>query len=172
MKGKHLGVLVLGLVLMAGGVMRGRAQNPPAKGAQSTDAAPEPATLTVEVINRIPPMDRANLKAYWTAVEAHTKGRWIEGLPAAAKPPLSTPGEVKIDCWVHTDGRVTNMVLEEPSGNVTLDRAAWAAITGSVPYDSFPYGIAVAQVRVRFTFVYNGGAPAGSGVRTSRERPS
>jgi TonB family protein len=102
-------------------------------------------------------VDRENLASYRAAVESRTKEQWLKVLPAQARPPQSTPGEVKIICWVHTDGRVTNMTLEQASGKVALDRAAWAAITGSAPYDAFPYGIAVDQVRMRFTFMYNGG---------------
>lgn len=153
----HGGALVLGLAILAGAAPSGRAQNPPGREGQA-ETATEPAVLTVDVVNQIPPVDRENLKSYWAGVESKTKDRWTRGMPEAAKPPKSTPGEVKIDCWIHTDGRVTGMTLEQPSGNTALDRAAWAAITGTSPYDAFPYGIAVDQVKVRFTFEYNGGA--------------
>jgi TonB family protein len=120
-------------------------------------APSDPETLTVEVVNRIPPVDRDNLKGYWPTVEDRTKAQWMHALPTLAKPPQSVGGEVMITCWIHTDGRVTNLATEQASGKTALDRAARAAITGSAPYDAFPYGIAVDQVRVRFTFVYNGG---------------
>jgi TonB family protein len=163
------GVLVLGLLLAAGGAQVGAqvvgAKNPPATPAKGpATAAPAPVageTLAVDFVSHVPPVDRENLKDYLVGLESRTRDRWLHGLPAAANPPLSTPGEVKIVCWVHTDGRVTNMMLEQPSGKVALDRAAWAAITGSSPYASFPYGIAVDQVKVRFTFAYNAGADGG-----------
>jgi len=120
--------------------------------------AGDPETLAVEVANQIPPVDHDNLKAYWPVVEDRTKAQWMHGLPALAKPPQLTAGEVRITCWVHTDGRVTNLAVEQSSGKAALDRAALAAITATSPYDAFPYGIAVEQVKVRFTFVYNGGA--------------
>jgi len=152
-------ILAMAFLAMAIGAPLGRAQNPPApaKGAPSAGAAADEETITVEIVTSLSPVDRSNLKGYWTGVESRTHSRWIQVLPALAKPPQSTPGLVKIDCWVHTDGRVTGMTLEQASGKVALDRAAWAAITGSAPYDAYPYGIGVEQVKVRFTFVYNGG---------------
>jgi TonB family protein len=173
MKRMHSELLGLALVATMIGAPLGRAQNPPApaKGAQSAGAAADQETLAVEVVSNLLTVDRSNLKAYWTGVEARTRSRWVQALPALAKPPQSTPGMVKIDCWVHTDGRVTGMMLEQPSGKVALDRAAWAAITGSAPYGAYPYGISVEQVKVRFTFVYNGGAPATGQTPIGAPRP-
>ena len=136
-----------------------------AQGANSAgatkQAASTPNTMSVELAGQVPPEDRSNLKDYWARLQSRTNERWQQIIPAQAKPPLSTAGQVKIVCRVHTDGRVTNMALEQPSRNTALDRAAWAAITGSSPFEAFPYGIAVEQVKVRFTFTYNGGAPVG-----------
>jgi TonB family protein len=159
MRWRQIGILAISFAVMAIGTQMGMAQNAgsPPKAAPKK-AAPEPEIVTVEVVKRTTPEDQANLKGYWTGVQGRTKDRWLPVVPQEAKPPLSTPGVVKIECWVHTDGRVTNMVLAQPSGKVALDHAAWAAITGSAPYDAFPYGIGVDQVKVRFTFTYNGGA--------------
>lgn len=165
MKGIPVGALILALVSLQGSAPAAKAQqtNPapvsqPAPGnAPAATSAPDPDRISVNILNRIPDVDRGNLKPYWPALESRTKERWMQILPSQAKPPLSTAGEVKIVAWIHTDGRVTNLALEQPSGTVALDRAAWAAITGSVPYDAFPYGISVNQVRVRFTFIYNEG---------------
>ncbi|MGB9030013.1 MAG: TonB family protein [Acidobacteriaceae bacterium] len=166
MRGK---ILALAVLTMAIGAPLGKAQNPaaPAKGAPSAGTAADEETLAVEVVTSLSPVDRSNLKTYWTGVENRTHDRWIQVLPALAKPPQSTPGLVKIDCWVHTDGRVTGMTLEHPSGKAALDRAAWAAITGSAPYDAYPYGISVEQVRVRFTFAYSGNG----GTATTSQTP-
>lgn len=168
----RIGSLIFALLIIAGITSRAAGAQNPASPAPATPGAtpgtkpvPDPESLRVELLNQIPSVDRSNLHDYWASVESRTKDRWIQELPELAKPPVSTPGLVKIDCWLHTDGRVTNMVLEHPSGKVALDRAAWAAITGSVPYDAFPYGISVPQVKVRFTFTYNGGvggAPPGA----------
>jgi len=162
------GVLVLALTLAAGAA--GQNAGSPAKGAPGPNAAPDAGSLTVEFANQIPPVDRQNLQSYRAGVESRTKGEWLRRLPAIAKPPQSPQGAVGITCWVHTDGRVTGMMLEQPSGKVVLDRAAWAAIVSSSPYDAFPYGIAVDQVKMRFTFTYNGGTGNGETPGTNRPR--
>jgi TonB family protein len=146
----------MAVALTAGLVLTVNAQAP-AKGTPAPGLTPAPEALSVEFANRIPPVDQENLQSYRTALESRTKERWLQALPALAKPPQSTPGIVTITCWVHTDGRVTGMAIEKPSGKAALDRAASGAITGSSPYDAFPYGIAVDEVRMRFTFTYNGG---------------
>lgn len=160
--------MILALALAAAAAPWSSAQKagspaaPPAAQAPAVVQAPEPERLTVNLVNRVPDVDRSNLKAYWPVVEQRAKEQWMQILPQAAKPPLSTGGEVKILGWLHTDGRVTNLALEQRSGTAALDRAAWAAITGSAPFDAFPYGISVNQVRVRFTFTYNEGGEGGS----------
>lgn len=153
-------------MLVAGSASWAIAQNQgaAAPGAPLEKPAPDPQTITVQVVNRIPQVDRSNLKSYWTDVEGRTKDRWMQAKAAA-----SASGEVKLVGWMHTDGRVTGLAMEQSSGNAALDRAARAAVTGSVPYDAFPYGISVNQVRVRFTFTSNEGDsgpatnPAGNG---------
>jgi TonB family protein len=161
--------VVLVCLLMAGGAAITAAQNSAPVGAKSggqtqttpSDAktpAPEPNTVSVELAGAVPPEDRKNLKEYWPAVESRTKQQWLMVLPAEARPPVSRPGTVIIEGMVHTDGRVTGMALKQPSGRPALDRAAWAAITRSMPYAAFPYGIAADEAKVRFTFVYNQGA--------------
>jgi TonB family protein len=163
MKRLRVETLVLALALPAAAVPAARAQNSPAApvGAPHRDQAPDAENLTVELVNRIPPVDKGNLQSYWADVESQIRRQWIQVLPAAARPPASTPGTVKYLAWIHTDGRVTGLALEQPSGNAALDRAAQAAIKGSVPLEAFPYGISVRQVKARFTFIYNGGGLPG-----------
>jgi hypothetical protein len=60
------------------------------------------------------------------------------------------------------------MLLEGPSGDIALDRAAWGGITGASPYPPFPAGVTVDHIELRFLFSYNektqGDAkPAGDG---------
>jgi TonB family protein len=164
---KRIAVLVC--VLMAGAAGIASAQSAAPVGAKSggqtqTPAAdkktpaPELNTVSVELAGSVPPEDRKNLKDYWPVVESRTKQQWQAVLPAEAKPPVSRAGTVIIEGTVHTDGRVTGMSVKQPSGRPALDRAALAAITRSVPYEAFPYGIAVDEAKVRFTFVYNQGA--------------
>jgi len=137
-----------------------------ASGQKEQDAKtsePEAAAVGVEIVNSIPPDDRQNLKGYWAGVQNKTGQRWQH--TAAAKAAVGSD-EVKITGWIHTDGRVTGLAVEHGSGKASVDRAAMGAINGSAPYEPFPYGIAVEQVKVRFTFGSGAPAPGTSGAAT------
>ncbi|MGA7523662.1 MAG: TonB family protein [Acidobacteriaceae bacterium] len=153
--------VVLGMAVALGAAQVGWSQQDAPAG---KTAAPAPDSdqnsITVDVVGHLFSEDQDNLKDYWPSLEQRTKETWLGLMPAQAAPPQSEPGTVRILCVVHTDGSVTNMVLEQKSGKTVLDRAAWAAIKQSVPYDAFPSGISTDQVKVRFTFLYNGGAAA------------
>jgi TonB family protein len=157
-------VLMLGLVLGVIAIPCGRAQEkpgkaPPAlpgqKGSNANPAEQESGAVVVEIAKPIPPADRENLKGYWAGVQSKTGQRWLR--TATAK--TAGSDEVKITGWIHTDGRVTGLAVEHGSGKAAVDRAAMSAISGAAPYDPFPYGIAVEQVKVQFTFGSGAGAP-------------
>ncbi|HVT97253.1 MAG TPA: TonB family protein [Acidobacteriaceae bacterium] len=129
---------------------------PGQKGQDAKSAEQEQSGVTVAIVNRIPPEDKHNLNGYWAGVENKIGQRWQH---AAAAQKLTDA--VKITGWIHTDGRVTGLMVEHGSGNASVDRAARATISESAPYDPFPYGIAVDEVKVRFTFGAAAGAPDG-----------
>jgi TonB family protein len=130
---------------------------PGQKGADVKSAEQEQGGVTVAIVNRIPSEDKENLKGYWAGVESRVGQSWQHA--AAAQ---KVTDAVKITGWIHTDGRVTGLAVEHGSGNASVDRAARAAITGSAPYDPFPYGIAVDEVKVRFTFGSTATGPEGA----------
>jgi hypothetical protein len=47
------------------------------------------------------------------------------------------------------------MVLEHPSGDIGLDRAAWGGITGASPYPPLPAEFTGPYLELRFGFFYN-----------------
>jgi outer membrane biosynthesis protein TonB len=47
------------------------------------------------------------------------------------------------------------MHLEGPSGDVALDRAAWAGITGAAPFPPIPREFKGPFLELRFYFLYN-----------------
>lgn len=164
MKLAHGTALVLGTAMALGAVQTGWSQQQAAPadkaGAQVAPQAPasEPNSITVDVVGHLFSEDQTNLQGYWSALEKRTQDTWQGLIPGEAQPPQSMPGTVRILCIVHTDGSVSNMQLEQRSGKTPLDRAAWAAITRSAPFDAFPSGISTDKVKVRFTFLYNGGS--------------
>jgi len=135
---------------------------PPGQKGQDEKSADQDqgAAVAVEIASSIPPEDRNNLKAYWAVVQSKTGQRWQHA--PAAKTVVGSDA-VKITGWIHTDGRVTGLAVEHGSGKTAIDRAAMAAISGSAPFEPFPYGIAVDQVKVRFTFGSSVPAPGTPG---------
>lgn len=162
--GVRMVVLALGvLAIPCGWAQEKPGKAPPAlpgqKGTNANPAEQEQAAVAVEIATPIPPADRENLKGYWAGVRSKTGQRWLH--TAAARTVGSD--EVKITGWIHTDGRVTGLAVEHGSGKAAVDRAAISAISGAAPYEPFPYGIAVEQVKVRFTFGSSAPAPGTPG---------
>jgi TonB family protein len=92
---------------------------------------------------------------YIQRVIADTKRAWYPIIPESARPPLDKQGRVMIRFKILPDGTVTDMVLEGPSGDVSLDRAAWAGITGAAPYEPIPKAFKGPFLELRFYFLYN-----------------
>lgn len=84
-----------------------------------------------------------------------TKRAWYPIIPESARPPLDKKGVVQIRFKILPDGTVTDMHLDGPSGDVSLDRAAWAGITGAAPYGPLPRAFKGPFLELRFAFLYN-----------------
>jgi TonB family protein len=92
---------------------------------------------------------------YINRVIYDTKRAWYPIIPESARPPLDKQGKVMIRFKILQDGTVTDMHLEAPSGDVSLDRAAWAGITGAAPYGPLPKAFKGPYLELRFYFLYN-----------------
>jgi TonB family protein len=84
-----------------------------------------------------------------------TRGAWLKVIPESARPPQEKQGSVGIRFKIDPMGRVSGMVLEHPSGDIGLDRAAWRGITGASPYPPLPAEFAGPYLELRFGFFYN-----------------
>lgn len=84
-----------------------------------------------------------------------TEQAWWPIIPESARPPLNKQGKVLIRFKIMPDGSVESMTLEGPSGDVALDRAAWAGITGASPYPPLPKQFKGPFLELRFYFLYN-----------------
>jgi TonB family protein len=84
-----------------------------------------------------------------------TERAWWPIIPESARPPLDKQGKVMIRFKIFPDGSVKDMMLEGPSGDVALDRAAWAGITGASPFPPIPKGFKGPFLELRFYFLYN-----------------
>jgi len=92
---------------------------------------------------------------YMQRVIFDTKRAWYPIIPEAAQPPLLKQGRVGIRFKILPDGSVKEMILELPSGDVSLDRAAWGGITGASPYPPLPKQFKGPFLELRFFFLYN-----------------
>jgi TonB family protein len=96
-----------------------------------------------------------NFGPYLQRVIFDTKRAWYPIIPEAARPPLDKQGRVAIRFKIMPDGSVKSMTLELPSGDVSLDRAAWGGITGASPYPPLPKEFKGPFFELRFYFLYN-----------------
>lgn len=92
---------------------------------------------------------------YLQRVIADTKRAWYPIIPEEARPPLDKQGKVLIRFKILPDGTVTDMQLEGPSGDVSLDRSAWGGITGASPFPPIPKAFKGPYLELRFYFLYN-----------------
>jgi outer membrane biosynthesis protein TonB len=92
---------------------------------------------------------------YLRQVIQATQSSWDLLIPEAARPPLLKKGKVAIQFIILPDGSIKQMQLILPSGDVSLDRAAWGGITGAGPFQPLPKKFKGPYLALRFYFLYN-----------------
>jgi len=92
---------------------------------------------------------------YLERVLHDVRENWYNLIPDAARSPLLKKGRVAIEFAILKDGSVAGMKLEGPSGDVSLDRAAWGGITASNPFPPLPNEFSGQYLLLRFHFYYN-----------------
>jgi outer membrane biosynthesis protein TonB len=91
---------------------------------------------------------------YMQRVIQATYNAWTPLIPQSARPPLDNKGKVGIEFKIAPDGSVKEMVLKYPSGDVSLDRAAWGGIKFA-SYPPLPKDFKGSYLALRFGFYYN-----------------
>lgn len=92
---------------------------------------------------------------YLQRVLHDVKENWYRVIPESAEPPISKKGKVAIEFFILKNGTVAGMKLDGSSGDVPLDRAAWAGITGSNPFPPLPSEFPGQNLGLRIYFYYN-----------------
>jgi|NGEPerStandDraft_6_1074524.scaffolds.fasta_scaffold19342_2 TonB family protein len=92
---------------------------------------------------------------YLSRVLDAVRRNWFKLIPEEARAPLMKKGGVSIEFVIRTDGKIAGMKLTRPSGDVSLDRAAQAGITASVPFAPLPNEFHGPSLALRFNFFYN-----------------
>jgi TonB family protein len=92
---------------------------------------------------------------YLERVLHDVKMNWYLHIPESAKAPIIKKGNVSIEFAILKDGSVQGMKLVYTSGDVALDRGAWAGITDSNPFPPLPTEFKGQYLALRFKFLYN-----------------
>jgi len=92
---------------------------------------------------------------YLARVLNDVRRNWYQLIPEVARAPLMKRGRVAIEFAIMKDGSVAGMRLVDPSGDVSLDRAAWGGITASNPFQPLPGEFRGQFLALRFRFFYN-----------------
>ncbi len=80
---------------------------------------------------------------------------WYNLIPEIARAPIMKRGKVSIEFVILKDGKVAGMRLVAPSGDGSLDNAAWGGITASNPFPQLPPEFRGQYLALRFHFYYN-----------------
>ncbi len=89
---------------------------------------------------------------YLQRVLHDVRQNWYNAIPESAQ---MKHGNLIIEFAITKDGRVAGMKLVAPSGDVPLDRAAWAGIVASDPFPALPSEFGGQYLSLRFRFYYN-----------------
>lgn len=92
---------------------------------------------------------------YLARVLHDVRMNWYSVIPDVARPPLMKKGKVSIQFAILKDGSVAGLKLDGPSGDVSLDRAAWGGITLSNPFPPLPSEFGGQYLALIFHFYYN-----------------
>ena len=80
---------------------------------------------------------------------------WFTLIPESVDAPVRKKGKVALEFAIKKDGHLTGMRLDESSGNVVLDRAAWAAISDLKVLPALPAEFKGDYLLLRIRFYYN-----------------
>jgi TonB family protein len=92
---------------------------------------------------------------YLTRTTKIVRQNWYNLMPPSVYPPILKQGKVSIEFFILKNGKLDGMKIHAPSGDVALDRSAWASITASIPFAPLPEEFPGQKLGLRFYFYYN-----------------
>jgi TonB family protein len=92
---------------------------------------------------------------YLARITQVVRSNWYHLLPESVYPPIRKQGKLAIEFVILKDGKVSGMMLHTSSGDVALNRAAWASITASNPFPPLPKEFPGEVLGLRFYYFYN-----------------
>jgi TonB family protein len=96
-----------------------------------------------------------DFSAYMRKLHDDIQRNWDPLIPEEVQPPIMKRGVTGIRFTILPDGQIGNMILETPSRDVALDRAAWNAITSEGAFPPLPKQFHGPQLELRVGFYYN-----------------
>jgi TonB family protein len=107
-----------------------------------------------------------NFGPYLKDALATVRKNWYALIPADAK---TKKGNLAIEFAIHKDGSITNLHLASASGDLSLDRAAWGAVTAAIPFEALPSAFTGPYLALRLRFYYN---PDASDLAAGKHSPA
>lgn len=92
---------------------------------------------------------------YMQRLKVTVQDHWEPLIPEAALPPMMKKGRVVVEFAIMKDGTIQGMRMVGGSGDVALDRAAWGALTSSIPLPRLPVQFSGEYLLIRAAFYYN-----------------
>jgi TonB family protein len=94
-----------------------------------------------------------DFKPYLIRILALVRQNWFAVLPESAR--LGNRGTVQIQFVIDRNGQVPKLVIAMPSGSQSLDKAAVAGVSATVPFPPLPQEFKGKEIRLQFSFKYN-----------------
>jgi TonB family protein len=92
---------------------------------------------------------------YLTRITEIVRKNWYNAMPPSVYPPILKQGKLALEFFILKDGQVAGMQVRTSSGDIPLDRAAWASITASNPFPPLPKEFRGQNLGLRFYYFYN-----------------
>jgi TonB family protein len=139
-----MGILLVSICVFALAQLNGRAT--PAS--NSSSAAANAAEILTDTMG-------VDFGPYMSQLLKGIRQNWYSIMPPSVYRPTSKQGKVSIEFNVLPDGKVKNMKIDDHSGDISMDRAAWGSITMSAPFPALPAGYHGPFLRLRLYYFYN-----------------
>jgi TonB family protein len=134
---------------------RAASKSPSVFGGDSGPGAPNPHPGSMSGPEVLSDTMGVDFDPYLRRIVYETERAWWPIIPEIARPPLNKQGKVLVRFKIYKDGSARDMKLEGPSGDVSLDRAAWGGIQGASPFPQLPKEFKGEYLELRFYFLYN-----------------
>jgi TonB family protein len=133
-----------------GGTIGGTVERPEMPESLQLPPSPGSQGILPELLSN--PMG-VDFKPYLAQVLALVRRNWFAIIPESAR--LGNRGIVQLQFMIDRSGQVPKLVIASPSGSQSLDRAAVASVSASVPFPPLPPEYKGLSIRLQFAFKYN-----------------